>query len=206
MKIEKNSRQIPSIKKYTADKRYNDLLYGILQERSYAEMNDEGKLVRYVDRNNINYQEIGEMLHKSRQTASARLKSLEKDLGLIEYDGAKKRYKLNYLENSISTLIPFETLRIINNSLNHRAISLYVYFLNRYIANGEKEYIVTMSQMKNFLGMTTQTSNNNHIVKDIINVLGRIGLIKFYSVYNEETYKSNLYISEVKNKVVLKEC
>ena len=49
MKIEPNSRQVPSIEKYTADKKYCDLLYGVLQEMSYSEkIGDE--LIRYVNK------------------------------------------------------------------------------------------------------------------------------------------------------------
>ena len=33
-----DSRQIPKVKAYTANKKYNDLLYGVLQEMSELEM------------------------------------------------------------------------------------------------------------------------------------------------------------------------
>ena len=47
MKIQSNSRQIPDTDIYTADKKYCDLLYGVLQEMSYSETIG-GVTTRYV--------------------------------------------------------------------------------------------------------------------------------------------------------------
>lgn len=79
-----------------------------------------------------------------------------------------KRYILNELDTTVASLVPLETLRKINNALSQHAISLFVYLMNRYIANGKKEFVATMSQMKDFIGVATATSSNNNIITDIL--------------------------------------
>ena len=172
LKIQSNSRQVPSVKQYTADKKYHDLLYGVLQEMSYI----DGDMSRYVDKQNINYSSLGERIGVTRQTASSKFKNLV-SIGLITYIEKDKRYRLNFLDAKVCSLVPFETLRAINNSLSENAISIYVYLLKRYIANNEQKYVVTMQQMKNFIGVSDSTTSNNYIINDILNILKLIGLI-----------------------------
>ena len=97
-------------------------------------------------------------------------------------------------------MIPYETLRKLNNSLNHNAISLFVYLLKRYIANNEQEYVVTMAQMKNFIGIATTTTSNNDVIIDILEVLKLLGLVD-YEYRQVEKDKTNLFITKMSNKV-----
>ena len=198
MEIQKNSRQVPSIEKYTADKKYCDLLYGILQEMSYSETIG-GVTIRYVNKNDFTFQSLGDKIGLKRVTASTKFKNLI-GLGLIEEVPNEKRYKLNYLDKSVSSLIPYETLRKLNNSLNHNSISLFVYLLKRYIANGEKEYVVTMAQMKNFIGIASSTTSNNEVITDILEMLQLIGLVR-YEYRQTDFDKTNLVIVQMSNMV-----
>lgn len=197
LKIQSNSRQIPSIEKYTADKKYNDLLYGVLQEMSYLEDKN-----RYVNKKDINFTSLSGRINLSRQTTSSKFKNLIA-LGLIEYIEEEQRYKLNYLDKTLCSLVPYDTLRAINNTLSQNAISIFVYLLKRYIANGEKEYIVTMGQMKKFIGIAVSTSSNNCIITDILNILSLIGLVEYVVVMTDKD-KSNIVIKRVNN--VIKGC
>ena len=197
LKIQSNSRQIPSIEKYTADKKYNDLLYGVLQEMSYLEDKN-----RYVNKKDINFTSLSGRINLSRQTTSSKFKNLIA-LGLIEYIEEEQRYKLNYLDKTLCSLVPYDTLRAINNTLSQNAISIFVYLLKRYIANGEKEYIVTMGQMKKFIGIAVSTSSNNCIITDILNILSLIGLVE-YAIVMTDKDKSNIVIKRVNN--VIKGC
>lgn len=197
LKIQSNSRQIPSIEKYTADKKYNDLLYGVLQEMSYLEDKN-----RYVNKKDINFTSLSGRINLSRQTTSSKFKNLIA-LGLIEYIEEEQRYKLNYLDKTLCSLVPYDTLRAINNTLSQNAISIFVYLLKRYIANGEKEYIVTMGQMKKFIGIAVSTSSNNCIITDILNILSLIGLVEYVVIMTDKD-KSNIVIKRVNN--VIKGC
>ena len=198
LKINSNSRQIPDVEKYTADKKYCDLLYGVLQEISYYEkIGDIG--VRYVDKSSFSFESLGDRIGLKRATTSTKFKNLI-SLGLIEYIEEEKRYKLYYLDKSICSLVPYETLRKLNNSLNHNAISIFVYLLKRYIANEEKEYPVTMIQMKKFIGIATSTTSNNEVINDILEVLSLLGLVK-YELRQVEQDKTVIYITYMNNMI-----
>jgi len=194
LKVQSNSRQIPSVEQYTANKQFNDLLYGILQEMSYME-----KGIRYIDKRMINFTALAKSIGLTRQTLSSRFKSLV-SLGLVEYIETQNRYKLNYLDKTLCSLVPFRTLQLINATLSHHAISIYVYLLNRFLSNNEEPYIVAMSQMKQFIGVATSTTSNNYIINDILIVLERIGLIR-YELKNTEQNKTNIIIVCVRNTV-----
>lgn len=198
LQIQNNSRQMPSIEKYTADKKYNDILYGTLQEMSYAEVID-GITARYVNKGDVAFATLGNKIGLSRQVTSTKFKNLI-SLGLIEYVENEKRYKLNYLDKSISALVPFETLRKLNNSLNQNSISLFVYLLKRYIANGEKEFIATMSQMKKFIGVATNTTSNNDVINDILHILKLIGLVET-ELRQLEDNKTVIVVTRVNNVI-----
>lgn len=198
LQVQTNSRQMPSIEKYTADKKYNDILYGTLQEMSYAEVID-GVTARYVNKGDVAFATLGNKIGLSRQVTSTKFKNLI-SLGLIEYVENEKRYKLNYLDKSISALVPFETLRKLNNSLNQNSISLFVYLLKRYIANNEKEFIVTMSQMKKFIGVATNTTSNNDVINDILHILKLIGLVET-ELRQLEDNKTVIVVTRVNNVI-----
>ena len=104
LQIESNSRQIPSIEAYTADKKYCDLLYGILQEMSYMEKIGDDS-IRYVNKSDITFEKLGDRIGLKRAATSTKFKNLI-TLGLIEFIEDEKRYKLNYLDKSVSSLIP----------------------------------------------------------------------------------------------------
>lgn len=200
LKIQADSRQVPSIEKYTANKKYHDLLYGVLQEISYGEkLPGEEVMSRYVNKKDFTYQTLGDRIGLNRVSTSKYFKHLI-ELGLIEEDKDSKRYKLLYLDKSIATLIPFETLRKLNNSLNHNAISVYVYLLKRYIAAGGREYIYTRNQLKAFCGIATNTNSNDEVIIDILQVLELIGLIERKYVQTEDN-KTITYITCVRNQI-----
>lgn len=200
LKIQPNSRQIPSIEKYTADKKYHDLMYGVLQELSYDEkLPNEVEVNRYVDKKSFTFESLGERIGLKRATASKYFKGLI-DLGLIEEDKELKRYKLFSLDKSIATLIPFNTLKKINNTLNHNAISVYVYLLKRYIAAGEKEFIYTRNQLKAFCGLSVNTNANDEVISDILQVLELLGLIQ-RKMASAEDNKTLTYIVKVNNQI-----
>ena len=196
-----DSRQIPKVKAYTASKKYNDLLYGVLQEMS--QVTEEGGVkIRYIVEKDVSYSQLGVRLGLTRQTVSTKFKNLI-SLGLIVEDSERKRFILKQLDQTDGSLIPFKTLKILNNTLSHNAISTFVYLLNRFIAAGEIPYVVTLKQVKEFIGIAASTSSNDDIVTDIFQVLKLIGLIDYGKVYDDD-YKSYFTVKSVRN--VIKEC
>lgn len=195
MKIEDNSRQIPSNKSYTSEKKYSDLLYGVLQEMS--EM-DKDK-IRFVKKKDVSYSKLAERINLTRQTVSTKFKHLI-SAGLIVEDISNDRYILKTLDREVASLIPFETLRKLNNTLSHNSISTFVYLLKRYFAEGQHKFIVTLRQIKEFIGISVTTTSNDFVVTDILHVLSLLGLIEYTKVFVEET-KSMYQITAVSNLV-----
>jgi DNA-binding transcriptional ArsR family regulator len=66
----------------------------------------------------------------TRQTVSTRFKNL-KDMGLIK-EREDKNFEIIVLENDYATLVPYETVELMVNSLSEHAISTYVYLFNKY--------------------------------------------------------------------------
>lgn len=196
--IQPNSRQIPSKKTYTANKKYNDKLYGILQEMSYLEESALGEKFRYVDKKDIVFTDLAKRMGLSRQCVSTRFKNLL-TLELIEFIESENRYRLTLLHKEMASLVPIETLKKLNNTLKQHSISLYVYLLNCYIANGYREFQTTMAAMKSFIGISTSTTSNNEAINDILHVLTLLGLIEVEKRYDKE--KTIIIVTKVNNTV-----
>ena len=170
-------RQIPKTKEYCANKGYYDILYGYLQEQSQWEKNQYNNR-RYVEKSIINYSQLGRKLGLSRQTVSKKFKNLI-DLGLIK-DEQGDKYYLTPLSSDIASLIPNPTLKLITDTLNEYSISVYVYLLVRYIANGEEYFIFKLSDIKKHIGICATTRSNDDVIVNILFVLQKIGLIKYH--------------------------
>lgn len=171
--IKSNSRQIPDSKAICADKKYYDILYGWLQQVSEY---DEG--IRYVDTKKVNFSQLSKTFGLSRQTVSTKMKNLEK-MGLVTKNEMKKRYELLILDPNVAALIPYNTLKLLVDTLSENSISSYVYLLSRYVANNERPYQFTLMQVKSYIGISTATKSNDEIITNILFVLQKIGLIKY---------------------------
>lgn len=186
MQIVSNSRQIPKTKEYIANSNYYDNLYGYLQAMS----NWDGVLghPRYVHKKDINYSRIAKDLNKSRQTISTKFKLMLEGTEENEKSGlpplVRKKdnvYELIALESNLAMLVPQSTLEILVSALNDHAISVYVYLFNRYYAGGRAPFQFTYTQLKGAIGIAVNSNGNNYIIKGILYVLEKIGLIKYSS-------------------------
>ena len=181
-KIEKISRQIPSKQTICANKKYFDILYAYLQSISDW---DEDTDIRTVNKSDVNFSRLGNMFGLSRQTVSTKFKNLM-ELGLIE-EFNSKQYRVIRLDNDLATLVPFETVKLLTDTLNENSISTYVYLFNRYYANKYKPFQFTLEQVKSFIGICTTTRSNDDVITNILFVLEKIGLIKYsLTTYQQE--------------------
>ena len=117
------------------------------------------------------------MFGLSRQTVSTKFKNL-KELGLIQ-ELDKSTYEIITLEKDLASLIPYETLKLITDTLNENSISTYVYLLNCYYANNCRALTFTLEQVKKHIGICSSTRSNDDIITNILYVLEKIGLIKY---------------------------
>lgn len=186
MRVIDNSRQIPKVKNYIANSNYCDYLYGYLQAMS----NWDGVIghPRYVYKKSINYSRIAADLNKSRQTISKKFKlMIEGDvengmLPLIRLSQDGQKYELIYLEGNLAMLVPQNTLQVLVSALSENSISLYVYLLNRYIANKENKFQFSFNQLKSAIGLCANSHGNNGAIVSILFVLKKIGLLDYKDV------------------------
>lgn len=197
----KNTRQMPCLREVTSEKNYSDLLYAWLQcnsERVGLHSTDRQiekskcKFV-YIERAMTDSQ--GEKI-MSRKTISKYFKWLE-DQGFLIED--KDYYKLRVLDREEANILQFETLSILTNVLRPHAIDIYQYLYGRFCAAG-KAYLVTVSQIKNFIGIATATTSNNAIVMDTLDILKRLQLLDWEYVQTEEK-KTNIQINWVTDRL-----
>ena len=174
LKIQPNSRQIPKAKSICANKKYYDILYAYLQCIS---IRDDSNGERYVSKKDVNFSKLGEMFNMSRQTVSTKFKNL-KELGLVE-EISKEKIKIIELDANLASLVPYDTLKLITDTLSDNSISTYIFLLNCYYANKCQPFQFTLDQVKAHIGISTNTRSNNDTITNILYVLDKIGLIKY---------------------------
>lgn len=203
MEIQKNSRQIPSDERYTANKNYSDILYGYLQHTSLL---DQELNLRYIPKADIKYTSIAAELGITRQTVSKKFNNLI-DEGLLVYDEGNKRYILSTLEAELATLLPSETIKVLYNTLQERCLSILAYLLKTYVQHGESECAVNLDVIKKYVGLSkSNRGTNNEVIKDIFLVLRKLGLIE-YRIENARDpitggYKTVYVLEKVDNRIV----
>lgn len=201
-KVNRGYRQIPKSADICSDKKYFDVLYAYLQSISTFE--GEGKARRF-SKKEINFSAIGKKLGLTRQTIATKFKNLEKLelIKLIDDDS----YEIIMLEQDFASLIPYETVKLMVDSLSDRAISTYVYLFNRFYANGKQSYVFTYEQIKKFIGICTTTRSNDDIISNILFTLQKVGLIEYQmkAVKQNDTFENIKTIYEMLN-VKLKVC
>ena len=184
MQIQKDSRQIPKKQEIVADKMYSDVVYAWLQVNSCW---DRDKNVRWIGKNQVSFSRISGDVGLSRQTVSNKFKRLL-EIGLVRLEQDLGRYELVSLRPDMAMLVERTTLRRMLSAFNENTINVYVYLLNRYLANRCRGYEFTIEQVKYFIGLSMRTSSNNYIIQDILDILERLGLLK-YKVDEDRIYQ-----------------
>lgn len=170
-------RQMPKEQQITASKSYTDILYGYLQSICKLDyIPNQKDRVKYIMKKDITIVELSKAINKTRQTTSKRLKKLI-ELGLVEE--LEDRYILPTLPSNKAFLVPSPTLRILNTTLKENTISIYIYLLNRYIANYEEPYFFYLDRLKEYIGISTKAKENNYIITDILLILKQLNLIDY---------------------------
>ena len=207
MSIQKNSRQMPSSKIITKEKNYCDLLYAWLQCNS--ELLDIESRMRYIERKNVKWARIERDFTRQssdgaiekvmdRKTIAKYFKHLE-EKGLVKLNKEDDNYYLTVLDNYEANLIEYKTLNKLMNVFQKNIISIYIYLFNRYFANDQKPFIVTMRQIKEFIGIATSTTSNNMLIDDTLDILKRLKLLDYEIIYQDG--KTMFQFKWVKNKL-----
>jgi hypothetical protein len=67
------------------------------------------------------------------------------------------------------------------------------------VAAEQKEYMITLGQLKMFIGLSDTTNSNNVVVTDILVVLHKLGLVDFRKESNGS--KTYFVIEKVRNVI-----
>lgn len=206
MVIQKDSRQIPSSREIVKKKDYCDLLYAWLQCNSERiSLKEPGRRIRKTD---VKWTKIEKDFTRTDFEGNVvkvmSRKTIAKYFGVLEAEGLIELrdddfYYLTVLGRSDATLVHYETLRKMINTIKQDGVSIYVYLLNKFLANQEKSFIITMKEIKEFIGIATSTTSNNILVGDVLELLKRLGLID-YGLVSEEL-KTFLKIFWVRNRL-----
>ena len=176
MQVFYDSRQIPSDKSLTGNKKYSDLLYGYLQVVSERE---EGTNIRYIEKKNLKFTKIAADLQISRQTVASRLNNLI-DMGLLKYDEVKKRYEFITIQKDLAALLPKPTVRILCNTLRERSLSILAYLLKSYFQHGQKPFNINIDILKAQVGLSSANrGTNNEVITDTLILLKKLGFIDY---------------------------
>ena len=176
MQVFYDSRQIPSDKSLTGNKKYSDLLYGYLQVVSERE---EGTNIRYIEKENLKFTKIAADLQISRQTVASRLNNLI-DMGLLKYDEVKKRYEFITIQKDLAALLPKPTVRILCNTLRERSLSILAYLLKSYFQHGQKPLNINIDVLKAQVGLSSANrGTNNEVITDTLILLKKLGFIDY---------------------------
>ena len=176
MQVFYDSRQIPSDKSLTGNKKYSDLLYGYLQVVSERE---EGTNIRYIEKKNLKFTKIAADLQISRQTVASRLNNLI-DMGLLKYDEVKKRYEFITIQKDLAALLPKPTVRILCNTLSERSLSILAYLLKSYCQHGQKPFNINIDILKAQVGLSSANrGTNNEVITDTLILLKKLGFIDY---------------------------
>ena len=208
-KILENSRQIPKTKQYMSHPGYSDNIYGYLTSISHWD-GIKGE-PRYLYKHEMNYTNIAKQLGISRQTVSRKIhfmldneepkkgESKQDFIPLIHYDPQQKLYILCPFETNLAMLVNQQTLFVMVSLFKDHVISAYVYLYNRYLANREKPFQFTYSQIKQSIGIGDKSRGNNDTVAVILYGLEKIGLLKWHQ---ERTAVSVIgYIDYMTNEI-----
>lgn len=210
-----NGRQMPkNLLNITQDKRYDDRLYGWLQINSVPinplNPNDKHKCISYKKINfsqmekefTQNYiDEKGNQISKviiGRKTLKKKFEYLIA-MGLVIPNPDKKYYELLELEKQYSHLIELNTLTKLTQTLQDFCTSIYTYIFNEWYKNDKKPFITTIKQIKEYLGISTNTTSNNNKVTNCFEILFRLGLIKYQYLIKEE--KTFFQFYDIKHKL-----
>lgn len=202
MEMQHNSRQIPSNERYTANKKYSDLVYGYLQQKSTL---DETNGIRFLMKKEIKYTQMAEDLGLSRQTASRKFNDLIAE-DLVYYDEDNKRYVLTKLEADLAALLPCDTVRVLCVNLKERSLSTLAYLLKSYFQHGQQPYEVNLDILKAHVGLSVDNrGRNNQTIKDILLLLKKLGFVEYHIErdFNAESggFKTKYVIDKVDNRV-----
>lgn len=173
-------RQVVSDKSITSSKAFNDFLYSWLVLNSEEENGE-----RYIWKRAFVYSKLESELGMTRKTIKNYFENLH-ELGLIEEAGDK--WILSDLGRE-GFKIEKQVLERLVNMKKRYAVSLYVYLVRGYYIAGQTQLIILLDNVKEYLGLGTNTRSNNYIITDLFEDFRVMGLLNCVLNFDPQTTK-----------------
>lgn len=153
------------------DKKVDGELYAYFQILSFPE--DNQTIVSKKDLP-TKKEMCGNLGFKSVKTFNSHLKYLIEKGYIIE---ELEKYILPNVED-FYTLIPLETLRVLNNTLQEQVIKVYIYLGQKH--KYKEHYEFTIKELATHIGIKLDNHSRAYqLLNDILTVLSSLGLVKF---------------------------
>ena len=160
---------------FIRDRNVNDISYMIL---FMAADFDPSKTYRTIKIKEVNYSALTKNANISRQTFAKHIKKLI-EIGFITVDEEKEEYILPIPQEHYFD-VESTTIRKLNHFAKNNSIKIYVYLLGwyTYYKKYNKEYNFSLDELCEVIGLAPRQTRNREIIKDILEMLERLGLIK----------------------------
>ena len=176
----KEYRQVVSDKSITSSKSFNDYLYGWLVLHSHE---DDGG--RFVMKRSFVFSKMEKELGMTRKTLAKYFDYLL-EVGLV-VDGEDKWILTDLGKEGF--WIETDILDRLIGLRQRYVVSIYVYLVKGYWVAGKTRLVVLLDNVKNYLGLATNSRSNSHIITEIFENFREMGLLNCQLNFDQTNVK-----------------
>lgn len=176
----KDYRQVVSDMSITSSKSFNDFVYGWLVLNSICE--DEE---RFVWKRSFVFSKMEQEFQMTRKTLAKYFDYLL-EVGLVA-DGGDKWVITDLGKEGF--WIAVDILERLVLMRQRYVISIYVYLVKGYWVAGKTRLVVLLDNVKNYLGLATNSRSNSHIITEIFENFREMGLLNCQLNFDQSNVK-----------------
>lgn len=173
-------RQVVADKSITSSKSFNDFLYAWIVLHSEEENGE-----RYIWKRDFVISKLESEFGMTRKTAKIYFDNLVK-LGLVVDMGDKWILVDLGIEGF---KVERRILERLVDMKKRYAVSLYVYLVRGYYVAGQTQLVILLDNVKEYLGLGTNTRSNNYIITDLFEDFRVMGLLNCVLNFDNKTVK-----------------
>lgn len=176
LKINTEKIRVSREDSFLKNKKVNDISYLVLFME--ASFNPNNKKYRTIKIKDVNYSKLSKKAGISRQTYSRHIKNLI-ETNFIQVNQEEEEYILP-IPQEFYFDIEQETIRKLTSFAKSNSIKLYAFLLGwyNYYKNKKEDYTFSYDGLCEAIGLAPRQPKNRETIKDILEMLERLGLIK----------------------------